>query len=177
MKHLMGPVPGLALLMAVAMPAWAADIAVTMKKATQDGTGETLGRVTISASEPGATFRLDLHGLPPGTHGFHVHQNPTCGPTLMGGLLIPAGAAGEHFDPENTGRHAGPSGNGHLGDLPVIEVGAGGTAKQTLVAPRIADTEVLRKHTLIIQLGGDNYSDSPARDGGGGGRFACGVIE
>src|ERR1700744_4360271 len=118
-KHLMGPVPGLALLMAVAMPAWAADIAVTMKKATQDGTGETLGKVTISASEPGATFRLDLHGLPPGTHGFHVHQNPTCGPTLMSGLLIPAGAAGDHFDPENTGRHAGASGNGHLGDLPV----------------------------------------------------------
>jgi len=59
----------------------------------------------------------------------------------------------------------------------VIEVGAGGTAKQVLTAPRIRDIEVLKKHALIIQIGGDNYSDSPARDGGGGGRFACGVIE
>jgi Cu-Zn family superoxide dismutase len=178
MKHPIGTALGLTLMLTViALPARAADITVTMKKATQDGTGDPLGTVTISSSEVGATFELDLHGLPPGTHGFHVHENDNCGPTLLGGVRIPAGAAGDHFDPANTGKHAGPLGDGHLGDLPVIEVGAGGTAKQVLTAPRIRDIEVLKKHALIIQIGGDNYSDSPARDGGGGGRFACGVIE
>ena len=178
MKHPIGTALGLTLMLTViALPARAADITVTMKKATQDGTGDPLGTVTISSSEVGATFELDLHGLPPGTHGFHVHENDNCGPTLLGGVRIPAGAAGDHFDPANTGKHAGPLGDGHLADLPVIEVGAGGTAKQVLTAPRIRDIEVLKKHALIIQIGGDNYSDSPARDGGGGGRFACGVIE
>jgi superoxide dismutase, Cu-Zn family len=178
MKHLTGTVLGLALLLiATALPASAADIVVTMKKATQDGTGDSIGTITITSSDLGATFQFDLHGLPPGSHGFHVHENASCGPTLMGGIRIPAGAAGDHFDPENTGKHAGPMGDGHLGDLPAIEVGAGGTAKQALTAPRIKDIEALRKHALIIQVGGDNYSDSPARDGGGGGRFACGLIE
>jgi Cu-Zn family superoxide dismutase len=178
MKHLMVTALGLALLLtATAMPASATDIVVTMKKATQEGTGDSVGTITITSSDVGATFQLDLHGLLPGTHGFHVHENENCGPTLMGGIRIPGGAAGDHFDPENTGKHTGPLGDGHLGDLPVIEVGAGGTAKQALTAPRIKDVAALKKHSLIIQVGGDNYSDSPARDGGGGGRFACGLIE
>lgn len=29
----------------------------------------------------------------------------------------------------------------------------------------------------MIHKGGDNYSDEPAALGGGGARFACGVIE
>ncbi len=177
MKHPIGTALGLTLFLTTTLPAAAADISVTMRKATQDGTSDTLGIITITASSSGATFQLDLHGLPPGPHGFHVHDNANCGPTLMGGVRIPAGAAGDHFDPENTGKHAGPMGDGHLGDLPVIDVGPGGTAKQSLIAPRIKDIEVLHKHALVIQIGGDNYSDSPARDGGGGGRFACGLIE
>jgi Cu-Zn family superoxide dismutase len=178
MKHSIATALGLTLLLtAIAVPAGAADITVTMKKATQDGTSDSLGTITISSSDTGATFQLDLHGLPPGQHGFHVHENDNCGPTMMGGVRIPAGAAGDHLDPDNTGKHAGPTGDGHLGDLPVLEVGVSGTAKQALIAPRIKDIEVLRKHALIIQVGGDNYSDSPSRDGGGGGRIACGVIE
>jgi Cu-Zn family superoxide dismutase len=178
MKHAIATALGLTVLFAaIAVPARAAEVTVTMKRATQDGTGDSLGTITILSSDVGATFQLDLHGLPPGMHGFHVHENDNCGPTFMGGVRIPAGAAGDHFDPANTGKHAGPLGDGHLGDLPVIEVGASGTAKQAVTAPRVKDIEALKKHALVIQIGGDNYSDSPARDGGGGGRFACGVIE
>jgi Cu-Zn family superoxide dismutase len=148
-----------------------------MRKATQNGTSDSLGTITITASSAGATFQLDLHGLPPGPHGFHVHENDNCGPTMLNGIRIPAGAAGDHFDPGNTGKHEGPLGEGHLGDLPLIDVAANGTAKQALTAPHIKDVEVLRKHALIIHIGGDNYSDSPSLLGGGGGRFACGVIE
>jgi Cu-Zn family superoxide dismutase len=178
MKHPIGTALGLTLVLAaIASPASAADLTVTMRKVTPDGTSDTLGTITITASSAGANFQLDLHGLPPGQHGFHVHENDTCGPTMMGGVRIPGGAAGEHLDPDNTGKHAGPLGDGHIGDLPLIEAGVGGTAKLSVTAPRIKDVAALRKHSLIVQVGGDNYSDSPARDGGGGGRFACGVIQ
>jgi Cu-Zn family superoxide dismutase len=152
-------------------------LTVTMHKATQDGTGEALGTVVISATKDGATFNLHLHGLPPGPHGFHVHENANCSPTFLYGVRIPAGAAGGHFDPDETGKHAGPMGDGHLGDLPVLEVQSDGTATRTLTAPRIKSIDVLRGHSLIIHIGGDNYSDSPSLLGGGGGRLACGLVE
>jgi superoxide dismutase, Cu-Zn family len=178
MKHRIGTALGLTLILAaIASQASAADLTVTMRRVTQDGTSDTLGTITITASSAGTTFALDLHGLPAGQHGFHVHENDTCAPTLMGGVRIPGGAAGEHLDPDTTGKHAGPLGDGHLGDLPVIEAGVSGTAKLSVTAPRIKNVEVLRGHSLVIQIGGDNYSDSPGRDGGGGGRFACGVIQ
>ncbi len=178
MKYPIGAALGLSLfLAAIGSFANAADLRVTVLKATQDGTSDTIGTVTITVSSAGATFQLDLHGLPAGVHGFHVHENDTCGPILMGGVRIPAGAAGNHLDPDRTGKHTGPLGDGHLGDLPLIEAGSDGIADLSVTAPRIKDIEVLRGRSLIIEIGGDNYSDSPARDGGGGGRFACGVVQ
>jgi Cu-Zn family superoxide dismutase len=155
----------------------AADLTADIQRATSKGPGESLGSVTVSGSDAGARFRLALHGLPPGQHGFHVHENGECGPTLMNGVRIPAGAAGEDWDPDLTGKHAGPTGDGRLGDLPVIEVGADGTATQTLTAPRIKDIERLRGRSLVIQTGGDNYSDDPIPGGGGGLRLACGALQ
>jgi Cu-Zn family superoxide dismutase len=177
MRHPIGTALCLATLAtATTLPAWAADLTVTIRKATPDGTSDTLGTISVSSTDAGATFHLALHGLPPGPHGFHVYENANCGPTLLNGIRIPAGAAGDHYDPDNTGRHEGPAGEGHLGDLPVLDVDANGTANQTLTAPRIKDIDKLRGHALIINSGGDNYSDSPVRDGGGGRRFACGPV-
>jgi Cu-Zn family superoxide dismutase len=172
-----GTMAGLAMLAAlIASPTLAADLTVKMLKATQDGTGASLGTVTISNTDGGAAFKLALHGLPPGPHGFHAHENANCDPTLINGVRIPAGAAGGHFDPDETGKHEGPMGQGHLGDLPVLLVAPDGTATQTLTAPRIKSIDVLKGHSLIIHIGGDNYSDSPSLLGGGGGRLACGLI-
>jgi Cu-Zn family superoxide dismutase len=179
MKHPTGSAFCLAMTAAViTLPARAADLTVTMRKATQDGVTDPLGTITITAdAATGTSFKLHLHGLPPGPHGFHVHENGNCDPIMMLGVRIPAGAAGGHLDPDATFRHAGPMGDGHLGDLPVLVAQADGTANQTLVAPRIKSSDTLKGHALIIHAGGDNYSDSPARDGGGGGRFACGLVE
>lgn len=162
---------------AMALPALAADLTVTMRKATQDGTSDTLGTITIANSDAGATLKLDLHSLPPGPHGFHVHENGSCSPTLMNGTRIPGGAAGGHLDPDHSFKHEGPAGEGHLGDLPALVAEADGKATQTLTAPRIKDVDALKGRALVIHVNGDNYSDSPSPLGGGGGRFACGVIE
>jgi superoxide dismutase, Cu-Zn family len=178
MKHPMGTMLSLAMMAAaIALPAMAADVTVTMRKVTQDGTSDTLGTIIVSGTEGGTNFTMHLHGLPPGPHGFHLHENANCGPTLMNGIRIPGGAAGEILDPDFTGKHEGPTGEGHLGDLPVLDVQPDGTATQTLAAPRLKDVEALKGRALIIQVGGDNYKDTPMRDGGGGGRLACGVVQ
>lgn len=163
-------------LLMVGHAAVAQDLHATLERATQDGPGPAIGTVTISASDAGAVFKLDLKGLPPGPHGIHVHENGSCGPTMMNGVRIPAGAAGGHFDPAHAGKHEGPMGHGHLGDLPLLDVAADGSAVVTLTAPSIKDVAVLKGHALVVHAGGDNYSDQPAPLGGGGARLACGTI-
>jgi superoxide dismutase, Cu-Zn family len=154
----------------------AAQLQAEVKEATPAGSGAARGTVTISDSPQGAVFETALQGLPPGPHGFHVHENGSCDATTMNGNQVPAGAAGAHLDPQHTGHHEGPEGHGHLGDLPVLQVAPDGNAKQKLTAPMIKDVSALQGKALMIHAGGDNYSDQPAPLGGGGARIACGVI-
>lgn len=156
----------------------AAELKAEMHKATPTGPGEAVGSVTISDGSGGASVKTALKGLPPGPHGFHIHQTGSCDATTpAGGQPVPAGGAGGHFDPQNTGKHEGPQGGGHLGDLPVLEVAADGAANATLTAPHIKDVGALRGKAVMIHAGGDNYSDQPQPLGGGGARIACGVLQ
>jgi len=85
-------------------------------------------------------------------------------------------AAGGHWDPLKTGKHAGPYADGHLGDLPAIYVGNDARAVYPVLAPRLKSLDALHGHALMIHAGGDNHDDHPAPLGGGGARIACGVI-
>jgi len=143
---------------------------------TDKGPGASIGVVTFTDTPAGLEIKTDLKGLPPGKHGFHVHEKPDCSAVEKDGKGVPAMAAGGHYDPEKTGKHLGPDKGGHLGDLPVLEAAADGTAKVTLMVkkPKAKD---FKDRALMIHAGGDNYSDEPAPLGGGGARFACGVIK
>lgn len=167
----------LAWIVAGCSAATAAELRAEMHRATPSGPGEAVGTVTIVDSPQGAVIKTDLKDLPPGPHGFHVHENDSCAPATSNGQTVPAGAAGGHFDPQHTGRHAGPEGAGHLGDLPVLTVAANGAASGTLTAPHLTDVAALRGKALMIHAGGDNYSDQPAPLGGGGARLVCGVLQ
>jgi Cu-Zn family superoxide dismutase len=148
-----------------------------MALATPAGPGAAVGDVTMTQTPSGVMFALKLHGLTPGQHGFHIHANPSCAPTVTPEKTNPAGAAGGHLDPAKTAMHMGPMGEGHLGDLPFVQVDAGGDAHVVLTAPRVTSLDQLRGHSLMIHAGGDNYADQPFPLGGGGARVACGVIE
>jgi len=134
---------------------------------SETASGASIGSIRIEQTASGARFTPNLVGLTPGEHGFHVHANPSCG---MAGQ-----DAGGHYDPQDTGRHEGPNGNGHLGDLPTLSVDASGAASTPVVARRVGVRD-LDGRSLMIHAGGDNYSDTPAPLGGGGARVACGVV-
>ena len=160
-----------------AQAAAAATAFANLYLATPDGRGAAVGSAIFTEGGSGAHIRLNLHGLPPGEHGFHVHSKGSCDPNMKDGQPVAAGAAGGHHDPDLTGHHEGPAGHGHLGDLPYLTVAADGTDHETLEAPRILDVASLKGHALVIHAGGDNYADQPAPLGGGGARIACGVIQ
>ena len=164
-----------AVLALAAFPGSAAEQSVEMNRVGAEGVGEAIGTVRLWESPFGLMLALGLSGLEPGGHGFHIHQNPDCGPAEKNGALAGGVAAGGHFDPAGTGAHHGPYGEGHLGDLPVLWVSADGTASHPILAPRLALADV-RDRALMIHAMGDNYADDPKALGGGGARVACGII-
>ena len=79
-------------------------------------------------------------------------------------------AAGGHYDPDQTGKHLGPDGQGHRGDLPMLSVAGDGAATQPVTSRMLTGADVAGR-SLIIHADPDNYGDQP-----GGARIACGVI-
>lgn len=154
----------------------AAEIVVPMNLVNENGIGNAAGEVTISESKYGVVLTPALNGLAPGLHGFHIHQNPDCGPNEKEGKLVPALAAGGHYDPDKTNRHGTPWGDGHLGDLPPLFVDANGNGTQPVLAPRLKISD-LKGRALMVHVGGDNHADHPAPLGGGGARIVCGVSQ
>ena len=154
----------------------AGEVVIQMNLVNDQGIGKKIGTVTASDCKYGLLIVPKLTGLSPGIHGFHVHQNPDCGPAMKKGIKVPALAAGGHYDPLKTGHHKGPYRDGHLGDLPVLYADQDGNATLPVLAPRLKTSD-LKGRSLMIHAGGDNYSDKPRKLGGGGARVACGVIE
>jgi Cu-Zn family superoxide dismutase len=163
-------------LLLVAGPAWADEVTVGMAATTADGPGAAVGTVTVKDTPYGALFTPRLQGLTPGLHGFHVHENAACGAAMKDGQMVPGLAAGGHYDPSGTGRHEGPYGEGHLGDLPPLYVEANGESHLPVLAPRLKVADI-RARSLMVHAAGDNYADQPAKLGGGGARVACGVVK
>lgn len=151
-----------------------ASLTVKINLVDDKGAGKPVGEVVAAQTAHGVVLTPALSGLAPGLHGFHLHENPSCAPKEKDGKMVPALAAGGHYDPAKTGRHGAPWGDGHLGDLPALFVDADGNAAQPVLAPRLK-LDDLKGRSLMIHVGGDNHADHPAPLGGGGARVACGV--
>lgn len=148
---------------------------VQLSLVDEKGIGKSVGEVALTETPYGVVFSPSLVGLPPGLHGFHVHETPSCAPGEKDGKSVAALAAGGHLDPTGSKHHGLPWGDGHLGDLPPLIVDARGNADEPVLAPRLKLSDI-EGRSLMVHAGGDNHSDHPAPLGGGGERLACGVI-
>ena len=134
--------------------------------------GKKVGTATVEVLTSAVLIYLDLYDLPPGVHGFHIHENGTCEP--------PFKSAGGHLNP--TGKQHGiknPKGE-HLGDLPNLVIPPCGKLETQLQLTRMTVVEgedgLLDGDgsALIIHAGPDDYTSDPA--GNSGQRIACAVV-
>lgn len=176
MKHVLYLITLCTLL--VSVPAFAGnEVTTTMHILRNDGTiGDAIGTVTFKDTNKGLAITANLKNLPAGEHGFHIHENPSCEAGQSNGKLVPGLKAGGHYDPKKTNKHAGPTGDGHLGDLPLLVVTKAGSVNTTVYAPRLKVSDI-KNRSIMLHVGGDTYSDTPTALGGGGARMACGVIK
>jgi Cu-Zn family superoxide dismutase len=131
--------------------------------------GQTVaGTGDVSVSGTKVTLRMDLTAAPPGTHGVHVHMNPSCGNNGMD--------AGAHWDTTGTGSagHGLPPG-GHIGDLGNITIGADGKGSLEFsnAAWTLGDgapTDILPHAIIFHELADDGSMPSA------GARWGCAVI-
>lgn len=141
----------------------------------QNAKGQSIGEARLKPAHDGQgiEIKLNLHDLPLGEHGIHVHQNAKCdAPDFK--------SAGGHVNPGHK-KHGLESPDGpHAGDMPNLKVNDKGTAKQTITARGItfgdgANSAFANGGTaLVIHANADDMKTDPA--GNSGDRIACGVI-
>jgi len=79
-------------------PAAAATATATINSISATGVGAPLGTVAFTDSATGLVITSRISGLPPGKHGFHIHEKGTCGPGMNQGKQAAGFAAGSHYD-------------------------------------------------------------------------------
>lgn len=104
------------------------DPSVTVEMVNSEG--ESVGTVEVIQLAQGTLFVTHLKNLPPGIHGFHIHQKSKCTPPNFQ-------SAGGHYSP--AGNHHGLDNESgfHVGDLPNIHVASDGTAETEIFVRRL----------------------------------------
>jgi superoxide dismutase, Cu-Zn family len=135
-----------------------------------DSTGKEVGTATVAAADGGSKLTVNVTGLKPGKHGFHLHAVGKCdAPDFK--------SAGPHYNPTHK-KHGQQNPEGaHAGDLPNLEVGADGKGTATITAKdvKIADLVAGEGTALVIHADPDDGKTDPA--GSSGARIACGVVQ
>lgn len=165
----------IASLATLTVPAMASNVSADAK--LYNTAGNQVGKVRLTQEgNSNVVVQVQVHDLPPGFHGFHVHAVGECTP--------PFTSAGGHFDLDaHTHRN-------HSGDFPVLLVNADGTANAKFTTERftVADLFDTDGSAIIIHANPDNYANIPTRyapapdattlaTGDAGDRIACGVVE
>ena len=131
--------------------------------------GSELGEIRVRETPTGLLIDVDLHDVPTGTHGFHVHAVGRCEP--------PFESAGSHLAPQGHDHGFLTKGGPHGGDLVNLEVGDDGRIQQALRAPDLSMAD-LRDHdgaAFVLHETADDYTTQPS--GASGKRIGCARIE
>ncbi len=142
--------------------------AAAVMNPTQGNTAK--GTVTFTKEEGGMRVVAHFEGVPPGEHGFHIHEFGDCS-------APDASSAGSHFNPTNMPHAAPDSAMRHVGDLGNISADSSGVAHKEYVDPMLTfegDNSILGKG-VILHADPDDYTSQPT--GAAGARISCGVIE
>ena len=139
-----------------------------------DGQGKDIGSAKLTQTPNGVLVELDLRGLPPGEHAFHVHEKGSCD---AGGKFA---SAGGHFA---LGHKHGfmTEGGPHPGDMPNQFVGSDGALRAQVFNAGVTlgsgPSSLFGPDgtALVFHAGKDDYSSQPA--GNSGDRIACAVIK
>jgi len=141
------------------------------------GSGNNVhGNITFTQNKCGEAVLIEVSvvGLPPGTHGFHVHEK--------GDLTGGCGSTGSHFNPDKLDHGAPNDPVRHVGDLGNINADESGVALTkfsdaliSLGGPKNIIGRGLVIHEKVDDLGRTTHPDSK-KTGNAGGRIACGVI-
>jgi Cu-Zn family superoxide dismutase len=171
LRRLLGTAGATALLAAaISMPASADNLAMAQLK---DKSGKAVGDVDLTQTPAGVLIKLQIKGLPPGDHAFHIHA--------VGKCEAPFESAGGHFNPGNQ-HHGMMAGAGHAGDMPNLHVPQNGdlsievlNAAVTLEKGKPNSLFDKDGSALVIHASADDYKSDPA--GNAGDRIACGVVQ
>ena len=154
-----------------------------------DPDGTEVGTVRFTDADGGLQVSVEVDGLPPGFHGFHVHSIGVCepdspnpaDPAVTGDFL----SAGGHLGGGEADHGA------HAGDLPTLFVDASGAGSLTTVTDALTAADLTDDDggAVMVHAGRDNYANVPERyapggpdemtrnTGDSGGRIACGTVE
>lgn len=127
------------------------------------------GIVHLEAVPHGVHITAQLEGLPPGEHGFHIHE--------FGDCSAPDGtSAGGHFNPEGVAHGGSDATTRHVGDLGNLTANAQGMASYDRVdtVVRLDGPHDVIGRGVIVHAGKDDLTSQPT--GAAGARMACGVI-
>jgi Cu-Zn family superoxide dismutase len=134
----------------------------------RDARNREIGTVTFRDAPDGVLIDADLRDLPPGAHGFHVHERGVCDPPFESAGVHLGSAASAHGFLGVRGPHAG--------DLPNLLVADDGRVSIELFARglRFADLRDRDGSAVVVHARPDDHRSQPAGDAGD--RIACGVI-
>ena len=124
----------------------------------------------VQLADGAVEVSVDLTGVPPGGHGFHVHDKGDCGDN--------GNAAGGHFNPTATSHGAPEADPHHAGDFGNVTADARGVVRTTFTTRSVtveAGANSAVGHAVILHANPDDLTTQPT--GNAGGRIACGVVE
>ncbi len=133
--------------------------------------GDVEGTVTFSAAEDGREMHVavELAGLEPGLHGFHVHEVGDCS-------ADDASSAGGHFNPNDTLHGSPDAAEHHAGDMGNIVADDNGRvfAELTFRGLSFSGPASILQKAVVVHSDKDDLESQPA--GNAGSRIGCGVI-
>ncbi|MFO7562034.1 MAG: superoxide dismutase family protein [Enhygromyxa sp.] len=136
--------------------------------------GVVVGEATFEETDGGVKIRFEGRNLPPGPHGFHIHEHGDCTPPGFE-------SAGDHFNPTSAQHGLRDPAGPHAGDLPNLEVADDGSVVVEVVAHNLTLAQTGEMSllsgdgtALVIHAEADDQITDPA--GAAGPRIACGVI-